>query len=58
MTDSEMRMLLLWDHGRMDTCDIAELTGSLESVVCSILWRLREDRRRDRQHLSLTAKES
>jgi len=51
-------MLLLWDHGRMDTCDIAELTGSLESVVCSILWRLREDRRRDRQHLSLTAKES
>jgi len=51
-------MLLLWDHGRMDTCDIAELTGSLESAVCSILWRLREDRRRDRQHLPLTAKES
>ena len=58
MTDAEMRMLLLWDHERMDTYDIAQLIGSLESAVCSILWRLREERRHNRQRKHLTAKES
>jgi len=58
MTDAEMRIFLLWEHQRMDTQDIAQLVGSSEATVCSLLWRLREERRRDRQPKSLTAKES
>ena len=52
MTDAEMKMLLFWDNQHMDTCDIAQLIGSQETAVCSILWRLREERRRDRQRTS------
>jgi len=48
MTDAEMKILLLWDHQHMDTYDIAKLIDSSEEVVCSILWRLREERRREK----------
>ena len=48
MTDVEMRILLLWDRERLDTWDIANLTRRHEADVCKTLWRLREERRRDR----------
>lgn len=49
MTDVEMRILLLWDHERMDTWDIALLTRRHEADVCKTLWRLREERRLDKK---------
>jgi hypothetical protein len=47
MTEVEMRILLLWDHERLDTWDIAKQVRRHESDVCKTLWRLREDRRRE-----------
>lgn len=49
MTDVEMRILLLWDHERLDTWDIAYLTRRHEADVCKTLWRLREDRRLEKK---------
>jgi hypothetical protein len=49
MTEAEMRMLALWDNERLDTWDIAKIVRRHESDVCKTLWRLREERRREKR---------
>jgi hypothetical protein len=45
VTDAEMKILLLWDHQRMDTWAISEMMHLHEWEVCKTLWRLRDERR-------------
>lgn len=46
MTETEMRILRLWDNERLDTWDIAKITRRHEADVHKTLWRLREEGRR------------